>query len=67
MERAEYYELVAEQLENGDPVQAIDYLRRAYLITGENRIKSNASNLFNSRKNEFDRQSRFFINDFFRN
>lgn len=66
-QRADYYELVAEQLEDGDPVQSIDYLRRAYLIKGEKRLKLNATELFNSRKNEIDRQSRFFINDFLRN
>lgn len=65
-ERANYYELVAEQMEFGDPVQAIDYMRRAFLITGEKRIKSNADKLFKSRKKEIDRQSQFFINDFLR-
>ncbi len=65
-ERAEYYELVAEQIEPGDPVQAIDYMRRAYLISGDTRIKTRASDLFQARKNEIDKQSRFFINDFLR-
>lgn len=66
-ERADYYELVAEQIEQGDPVQAIDYMRRAYLITGDNNIKLNAEKLFQSRENEIDRQSQFFIKDFLRN
>ena len=65
-ERAVYYEVVAEQIALGDPVQAIDYLRRAYLITGDERIKREAKNLFTARLNEIDRQSQFFIKDFLR-
>ena len=64
--RADYYELVADQIELGDPVQAIDYKRRAYLITGENRIKSSANRLYKLRKTEIDKQSQLFINDFLR-
>ncbi len=64
--RADFYELVSEQIELGDPVQAIDYKRRAYLITGENRIKNSANRLYQSRKTEIDKQSQFFINDFLR-
>lgn len=65
-ERANYYEIVAENVELGDPVQAIDYMRRAYLITGDKRIKKNADNMFNTRKSEIDKQSQFFIKDFLR-
>ena len=32
--RAEYFEIMADQLEN-NPLASIDYLRRAYLITGD--------------------------------
>ena len=64
MDRSEYYETVANQLEAGDPVQAIDYLRRAYLITGEERLKREAERIFNSRGGEIDRQSEFFVRDF---
>ena len=64
--RADYYELVADQIEDADPVQAIDYYRRAYLILGEKRIKNLAKSLFKTRAKEIDKQSKFFINDFLR-
>ncbi len=37
-DQAEHYEIVAEQLDR-NPILAIDYLRRAYLITGEVRLR----------------------------
>lgn len=37
-EQADHYEMVAMQLEN-NPVLAIDYLKRAYLITGNSRLR----------------------------
>ena len=37
-DQAEHYEIVADQLDR-NPVLAIDYLKRAYLITGNNRLK----------------------------
>lgn len=37
-EQADHYEMVAMQLEN-NPVLAIDYLKRAYLITGDSRLQ----------------------------
>ena len=40
-ERADHYELVAEQLER-NPVFALDYLKRAFLITGDNRFRASA-------------------------
>ncbi len=40
-EQAEHYETVADQLDR-NPVLAIDYLKRAYLITGEKRLKKKA-------------------------
>lgn len=43
-EQAEYYETMAEQLEN-NPLLSIDYLRRAYLITGEAKLKKRAESL----------------------
>lgn len=66
LKRAEYYELVAQQVEEGDPVQAIDYLRRSYLITGNNEIRECAADIYNTRNSDIDRQSRFFIKDFLR-
>lgn len=43
-QQAEHYEQVADLLER-NPVLAIDYLRRAYLITGETRLKGLATDL----------------------
>lgn len=42
--QGEWYELVAEQVER-NPLLAIDYLRRAYLISGNNRIKQEVANI----------------------
>jgi len=39
--QAEHYELVAEQLDR-NPILAIDYLRRAYLITGDKKFQTKA-------------------------
>jgi hypothetical protein len=44
-ERAGYYALVADQLEN-NPLLAIDYLRRAYLLTGDKSLKEDARAIF---------------------
>jgi hypothetical protein len=41
----EFYETTAEQLER-NPLLAIDYLRRAYLITGEASLKRRAMGLY---------------------
>jgi len=62
--RAEHYKTVALNIESGDPVSAIDYLRRAYLITGKKRLRNQARKLFNSHIEEIDRQSKFFIEHF---
>ncbi len=43
-ELADYYETVADQLER-NPLLAIDYLRRAYLITGNKSLKGKAKKL----------------------
>jgi len=45
-EQAGHYELVAEQLER-NPILAIDYLKRAYLISGEERLKEKAKEILN--------------------
>ncbi|HDZ69177.1 MAG TPA: hypothetical protein ENH43_02015 [Phycisphaerales bacterium] len=37
-DQAEHYEIVADQLDR-NPILAIDYLKRAYLITGESRLR----------------------------
>ena len=43
-EQAAHYEMVAEQLDR-NPILAIDYLRRAYLITGNRKLKAKAKTL----------------------
>ena len=41
LEQAAHYEVVADQLDR-NPILAIDYLRRAYLITGNRKLKVKA-------------------------
>jgi hypothetical protein len=43
-EQAVYYELAADQLER-NPVLAIDYLKRAFLITGDERLRTKVQDL----------------------
>lgn len=43
-EAAEYYELVADQLEK-DPILALDYLKRAFLITGHIQLRNKANDI----------------------
>lgn len=43
-ERAEHYEMMADQLER-NPVLSLDYLRRAFLITGNNELCQSAKDL----------------------
>ena len=43
-EQATHYETVADQLDR-NPILAIDYLKRAYLITGNNKLKVKAKTL----------------------
>ena len=40
-EQAEHYEVVADQLDR-NPILALDYLKRAYLITGDVRLRNKA-------------------------
>ena len=46
-ERAAYYTLVSEQVER-NPLLAIDYLRRAYLLTGDQTSRDAANEVFAS-------------------
>lgn len=46
--QANYYEAVAEQLEENNPLLAIDYLRRAFLIAGHESLKRKARSIFES-------------------
>lgn len=43
-EQADHYELVADQLDR-NPILAIDYLKRAFLISGEERLRQKATQL----------------------
>ncbi len=43
-EQAEHYEIVADQLDR-NPILAIDYLKRAYLITGDARLRNKAQEI----------------------
>jgi len=43
-DQAEHYELVADQLDR-NPILALDYLRRAFLITGNSDLKEKAKSL----------------------
>ena len=44
---ADYYETLAEQLQN-NPLLSIDYLRRAYLISGNNDLRAKAKQILAS-------------------
>jgi hypothetical protein len=44
-QRAEYYQTLAAQLE-ANPLLAIDYLRRAYLLTGKAALRRRATQIF---------------------
>ena len=44
--QANYYEDVANQLEK-NPILSIDYLKRAFLITGDERLRQKALSLLN--------------------
>lgn len=43
-QQGEHYEFVADQVER-NPLLALDYLRRAYLISGDNNIKDKAAEI----------------------
>ena len=45
VEYAEHYEIMADQLEN-DPLLAIDYLRRAFLISKNESLRKKAKQIF---------------------
>lgn len=42
---SDYFETVADQLEK-NPLLEIDYLRRAYLITGDEALKERAESIY---------------------
>lgn len=43
----DHFDTIADQMEN-NPLLAIDYLRRAYLISGDDSYKQKATSIFNS-------------------
>ena len=58
---ADHFDKMAESLEV-QPLLSIDYWRRAYLISGNELYIDKAEKLF--KKEKFDSQTRFFINNF---
>lgn len=52
--QAEHYGIIADELKQ-NPLLAIDYLRRAYLISADRKYKTTAQGIFN--KSTFDKQS----------
>ncbi len=62
-ERELHYSLMSD-LMKADPVLSIDYLRRAFLISGDSNYISRASEIFDENMGSIDKQSRFFIENF---
>ncbi len=62
LRQAEYYGIMADNL-IAKPLLAIDYLRRAYLITGENTFKRRAISIIET--NNFDEHTLLMINSYF--
>lgn len=62
-EREKHYSLMSELMEE-DIVLSIDYLKRAYLISGHLKYKIEAERLFNENKKDIDNQSKFMISNF---
>lgn len=62
-EREQHYSLMSELLQN-DLVLSIDYLKRAYLISGNLKYKIEAQRLFDENPNKIDSQSEFMIKHF---
>ena len=50
-EQAKHYETVADQLDR-NPLLALDYIKRAYLITGDGRLKKKARSILKGAKVE---------------
>ena len=62
-EREEHYSLMSELIRK-DIVLSIDYLKRAFLISGSLKYKIEAQRLFDENKKNIDDQSKFMINGF---
>lgn len=61
LEQADYYETVAEGLEN-NPLLSIDYLKRAFLINGERKLLRKVNLIF--KENDFDEHFSEYIEGF---
>jgi len=62
LDQAEYYRILADNL-IAKPLLSIDYLRRAYLITGENSHRQRAIQIID--ENEFDEHLLLMIRSYF--
>jgi hypothetical protein len=60
-EQSEYYYTTAKLVKE-NPLLAIDYLRRAYLIQGNSKYKNKASSIFKT--SNFDKQTLLWIKNF---
>ena len=63
IEREKHYWLMAELIA-ADPVLAIDYLKRAYLLSPKEKYKEEASRIFEENKNKIENQSKIHILNF---
>jgi len=62
-ERKVHYTDMADILSN-DPILSFDYIRRAYLISGEQSLKNKAEDIFKSNKNSFNDHDAKFARGF---
>lgn len=62
-ELANHYEIMGDALE-ANPLLTIDYYKRAYLITGDDKYIVKTKKLIKNRESEFDSQTKHFLNDF---
>jgi len=63
IEREEHYWLMAEIME-ADPVLAIDYIKRAYLLNPKQKYKQEAKRIFMEKMDSIDDQSKIHIRNF---
>lgn len=62
-DREEHYEIMSSAL-SADPVLAIDYLRRAFLLSGDNKHQELAGDIFQTNEGRIDQQSKIYIRGF---
>lgn len=63
-EQEDHYVLMAETFAESKPILAIDYLRRAFLISGDQQCQKMASKIFEANKCNIDEHHRIFIDRF---